>query len=59
MTGRPLLGEDPIADLTQINNARAGLYAETAHRVIDIDGLEANQVAERIKHIRPRQSASR
>ncbi len=56
---RPLLGEDPIADLTLINDARAGLYTETAHRVIDIDGLEAKQVAERIKQIRPRQSAAR
>ena len=56
---RPLLGEDPVADLIQISNARAALYAETAHRVIDIDGLEANQVAERIRQIRPQQSVAR
>ena len=56
---RPLLGEDPVADLIQINDARAGLYADTAHRVIDVDGLEANQIAERIKHIRPQPTTAR
>lgn len=56
---RPLLGDDPVADLTQINDARAGLYADTAHRVIDVDGLEANQITERIKRIRPQQSPAR
>jgi len=56
---RPLLGDDPVADLIQISDARAELYAETAHWVIDVDGLEANQVAEQVRHIRPRQSAAR
>ena len=56
---RPLLGDDPVADLTQISDARAGLYGETAHRVVDVDGLEANQIAERIRLIRPQQSPAR
>ncbi|WP_419925890.1 shikimate kinase [Candidatus Poriferisocius sp.] len=56
---RPLLGENPVADLIQISDARAALYAETAHRVIDVDSLEASQVAERIKHIWPHQPSLR
>ncbi len=58
-SNRPLLGEDPMADLIRISDSRAGLYADTAHRVIDVDGLEANQIAERIGRIRPQQSAAR
>ncbi|WP_419919633.1 shikimate kinase [Candidatus Poriferisocius sp.] len=51
---RPLLGKDPAGDLIEINRARAGLYAETAHEVIDVDSMNTSQVAERIKLIRPR-----
>jgi len=46
---RPLLGEDPVADLTAISAARSGLYAATAHEIVDVDGLEAEQVADRIR----------
>lgn len=48
---RPLLGDDPVADLKAISAARSGLYTETAHQVVDVDGLEALQVAERIRRV--------
>ena len=51
---RPLLGDDLAADLAAISAARASLYADTAHKIVDVDGLEANQIAERIRRIRPR-----
>lgn len=51
---RPLLGGDPIADLTAISSARSELYAETAHEIVDVDGLEAEQVAEQIRRVWPR-----
>ena len=50
---RPLLGDDPIADLTAIGAARSGLYTETAHETVDVDGLEAEQVAEQIRRVWP------
>lgn len=51
---RPLLGENPMVDLEAISAARAGLYAEAANEVVDVDGLEAEQVAEQIKRLWPR-----
>ena len=51
---RPLLGDDPIADLSAISAARSGLYTETAHEIVDVDGLEAEQVAEEIRRVWPR-----
>ena len=51
---RPLLGDDLAEDLTAIGAARAGLYAETAHEIVDVDGLEAEQVAEQIRRVWPR-----
>ena len=56
---RPLLGDDPAFDLTAISAARAGLYAETAHEIVDVDGLEAEQVAEQIRRVRPRPVSAR
>ncbi len=51
---RPLLGDDPAGELTAISAARTGLYAETAHEIVDVDGLEAEQVAEQIRRVWPR-----
>lgn len=51
---RPLLGDDPVADLEAISAARSRLYTETAHEIMDVDGLEAQQVAERIRRVWPR-----
>lgn len=51
---RPLLGDDPVGNLAVISAARAGLYAEAANEVVDVDGLEAEQVAEQIKRLWPR-----
>lgn len=51
---RPLLGNDPMADLSTISAARSGFYTETAHEIIDVDGLEAQQVAEQIRRVWPR-----
>lgn len=55
---RPLLGHDPIADLTAISAARAELYEEAAHEIVDVDGLEAQQVAEQIRRVWPRPVAA-
>lgn len=56
---RPLLGDDPVGELTAISDARTGLYAETAHEIIDVDGLEAEQVAEQIRRVWPRPVSAR
>ncbi len=50
---RPLLGDDPVANLVAINGTRAGLYAEAAHGIVDVDGLAADEVVEQIKRTRP------
>ena len=56
---RPLLGDDPMADLAAIGAARSGLYTETAHEIIDVDGMEAQQVAEQIRRVWPRPVSAR
>ena len=56
---RPLLGGDPVGELAVISEARAGLYAEAAHEIVDVDGLEAEQVAEQIRRVWPRTVAAR
>lgn len=56
---RPLLGDDPMADLEAISDARSGLYTETAHEIIDVDGMEAQQVAEQIRRVWPRPVSAR
>ena len=56
---RPLLGEDPMANLTAISAARTGFYEETAQEIIDVDGMEAEQVAEQIKRVWPRPVSAR
>ena len=51
---RPLLGDDPMADLATISAARSELYTKTAHEIIDVDGLNAEQVAAQIRRVWPR-----
>jgi 5-deoxy-5-amino-3-dehydroquinate synthase len=43
--GRPLLADDPRGALTRLLAARAPLYEQAAHVVVDVDGLEAEEVA--------------
>jgi len=57
--GRPLLGSDPAADLLAVSAARARLYAQTAHETVDVDALAPEQVAERIRELRPRPATAR
>jgi len=45
--GRPLLGEDPEADLARILEARADAYAE-AHAVIDTEIFDVDSIAEAV-----------
>lgn len=56
---RPLLGDDPVADLTAISAARSGLYTETAHEIIDVDDMEPQQVAKQIRRVWPRPGSAR
>jgi shikimate kinase/3-dehydroquinate synthase len=49
--GRPLLGDDPRADLERILAARAHAYAE-AHAVLDTGSLGAEEVAAQIVAVR-------
>lgn len=51
---RPLLGDDPVANLAAISDARAGLYNEVAHGIVDVDGLDADQIVEQIRRAWPR-----
>ena len=46
--GRPLLDDDPAANLLRLSAVRAPFYAEVADLVIDVDDLEPPDVAERI-----------
>jgi shikimate kinase len=46
--GRPLLGDDPLTALTNLNSVRAPLYAEVADVILDVDGLAPATVADRI-----------
>ena len=49
--GRPLLGDDPAADLARILSARAHAYAE-AHAVIDTSNLDPDEIAAEIVAVR-------
>jgi shikimate kinase len=42
--GRPLLADDPLGVLERLARERAGVYAEAAHLVVDVDDLDAEQV---------------
>lgn len=45
---RPLVAEDPAGVVARLVEERAGLYQQTAHVVVDVDQLEAGEVAERV-----------
>lgn len=45
---RPLLGDDPLAVLQEMDHRRRHLYAEVADLVVDVDRLPPARVAERI-----------
>ena len=49
--GRPLLGDDPRADLERISEARAEAYAE-AHAVVDTGSSRPEEVADEIAAVR-------
>jgi shikimate kinase len=51
--GRPLLGEDPTEAMRRLLAERAPFYEELADLVIDVDGLDAAEVAERILAVAP------
>jgi shikimate kinase len=46
--GRPLLGDDPAAALAALYPQRERFYAELADIVVDVDGMEADAVADKI-----------
>jgi shikimate kinase len=46
--GRPLLGRDPAAVLSELERARRGLYASIAVVTVDVDDLSPPQVVERV-----------
>jgi shikimate kinase len=45
---RPLLGSNPEAVLTTMAAERAHLYQQVADAIVDIDGADAERVAERV-----------
>jgi shikimate kinase len=47
-SGRPLLDNDPLATLRQLDQVRRPLYAGLAHITIDVDDLEPSAVASQI-----------
>lgn len=47
-TGRPLLGDDPLAALTALDAVRRPLYEAVADLTIDVDDLSPDEVATRI-----------
>jgi shikimate kinase len=47
-SGRPLLGGDPLAALTELSAVRGPFYAEVAGCTIDVDDLSPHDVASRI-----------
>ena len=46
--GRPLLGDDPAEAMVRLFEERAPYYAEVADAVIDVEGLPAELVADRV-----------
>ena len=45
---RPLLGDDALGVLRQLDTDRAPLYGEVADAVVDVDGLDLLDVVERV-----------
>ncbi|HEY3701658.1 MAG TPA: shikimate kinase [Acidimicrobiales bacterium] len=46
--GRPLLGDDPAGALGRLYAERRPVYQELAQVVVDVDGVDAQTVAERV-----------
>ncbi|HEX6475732.1 MAG TPA: shikimate kinase [Acidimicrobiales bacterium] len=46
--GRPLLGDDPAEALRHLYAQRRPVYQELAQVVVDVDGVDARTVAERV-----------
>jgi shikimate kinase len=46
--GRPLLGDDPAAALRRLYAQRRPVYQDLAQVVVDVDGVDARTVAERV-----------
>ena len=46
--GRPLLGDDPAAALRRLYAERRPVYQQLAQVVVDVDGVDARTVAERV-----------
>lgn len=46
--GRPLLDGDPAGALRRLDRVRRPLYQEVAQVTVDVDGLTADQVADRV-----------
>jgi shikimate kinase len=46
--GRPLLGDDPAAALRRLYAQRRPVYEELAQVVVDVDGVDARTVADRV-----------
>jgi shikimate kinase len=47
-SGRPLLGDDPVGALNRLDAERRPAYDEVASWVVEVDGLEASEVADRV-----------
>lgn len=45
---RPLIATDPVGTLSRLADERADLYRDTAHTVVDVDGLDADAVVEQV-----------
>ncbi len=45
---RPLLGDDPLADLSRLYQQRRPLYGQVADMIIDVDLLTSEQVVEQV-----------
>ncbi|WP_208027812.1 shikimate kinase [Rhabdothermincola sediminis] len=45
---RPLVAEDPAGMVARLAGERSGLYQQTAHVVVDVDQLDADEVAEQV-----------
>lgn len=45
---RPWLDDDPVGTLQRMYDERRALYLEVADRVVDVDGLTPEQVADRV-----------
>lgn len=46
--GRPLLGDDPPAALSRLYEQRRPVYEELADVVVDVDGLDPDQVTDKV-----------